>query len=78
MTADSLFLMFKKVGQMVTKSKPEEKPVEVKPANRIYIFAKNGTNDHGSFSKGDKARGAYSPELVASYVAAGILVPSGG
>jgi hypothetical protein len=45
-----------------------------KPANRVYVFAKNCTNDHGTFVIGDKARGAFSPELVASYVAAGILV----
>jgi hypothetical protein len=45
-----------------------------KPANRVYVFAKNCTNDHGRFVIGDKARGAFSPELVASYVAAGILV----
>jgi len=45
-----------------------------KPANRGYVFAKNCTNDHGTFVIGDKARGAFSPELVASYVAAGILV----
>jgi hypothetical protein len=44
------------------------------PANRVYVFAKNCTNDHGSFAKGDKARGAFAPELVAAYVAAGILV----
>lgn len=46
----------------------------VVPANRAYIFAKTCTNDHGSFAKGDKARGAFSSDLVASYVAAGILV----
>lgn len=46
------------------------------PANRLYVFAKNCTNDHGTFSKGSKARGAFSPDLVASYLAAGILVPA--
>lgn len=45
-----------------------------KPANRVYVFAKNCTNDHGRFVKGDKARGAFSAELVATYVEAGILV----
>lgn len=45
-----------------------------KPANRHYVFARNCTNDHGRFVKGDKARGAFPPELVASYVACGILV----
>jgi hypothetical protein len=44
------------------------------PAHRAYVFAKNCTNSHGSFAKGDKARGAFAPELVASYLAAGILV----
>jgi hypothetical protein len=44
------------------------------PANRAYVFAKTCTNDHGTFAKGDKARGAFSPELVAAYLAAGILV----
>lgn len=44
------------------------------PANRQYVFARNCTNDHGRFVKGDKARGAFSPELVASYVSCGILV----
>lgn len=44
------------------------------PANRAYVFAKNCTNDHGTFAKGDKARGAFAPALVAAYVAAGILV----
>lgn len=46
------------------------------PANRLYVFAKTCTNDHGTFAKGDKARGAFSPELVASYLAAGILLPA--
>lgn len=44
------------------------------PANRLYVFAKICVNDHGRFAKGDKARGAFAPELVASYLAAGILV----
>lgn len=51
-----------------------DKPAPKKPANRHYVFAKNCTNDHGRFVKGDKARGAFSPELVASYVECGILV----
>lgn len=45
-----------------------------RPANRAYVFAKNCVNDHGSFAVGGKARGAFAPELVASYLAAGILV----
>ena len=49
-------------------------PTPPVPANRAYIFAKTCTNDHGSFAKGDKARGAFSADLVASYVAAGILI----
>lgn len=48
--------------------------VRPEPANRQYVFAKTCTNDHGSFQKGSKAPGAFSTELVASYVAAGILV----
>jgi hypothetical protein len=44
------------------------------PANRRYVFAKNCTNDHGHFAKGDKARGAFSAALVDSYLQAGILV----
>lgn len=69
--------------QMATESNPlmelamevfGDKPAPKKPANRHYVFAKNCTNDHGRFVKGDKARGAFSPELVASYVECGILV----
>lgn len=44
------------------------------PANRVYVFKANCVNDHGAFVIGDKARGAFSAELVASYVAAGILI----
>ena len=65
---------------MVTKNKspnnlmaPLPKSL-VQPANRAYIFAKNCTNDHGSFVVGDKPRGAFAPALVASYIEAGILV----
>ncbi len=50
------------------------KPAAV-PANRAYVFAKTCTNDHGHFAKGDKARGAFAPDLVTSYLAAGVLVP---
>lgn len=57
----------------ISVEKPEVDPV---PANRLYVFARNCTNDHGVFRKGDKARGAFSPELVASYLACGILVES--
>lgn len=42
--------------------------------NRHLVFAKNCTNAHGSFAKGDTARGAFSDQLVADYLAAGILV----
>jgi hypothetical protein len=51
------------------------KPAKAEPANRLYVFAKNCTNDHGHFAKGDKARGAFSDELVQSYLAAGVLAP---
>lgn len=50
-------------------------PAALVPPNRLYVFAKTCTNDHGHFAKGDKARGAFAPELVASYLAAGVLVP---
>lgn len=66
---------------MATKSTKVLKasaPAPAEPANRVYVFAKRCTNDHGHFAKGDKARGAFSPDLVASYVAAGILVERTG
>ena len=47
---------------------------KTEPANRLYVFAKTCTNDHGTFAKGDKARGAFSDELIASYLEAGILI----
>lgn len=49
-------------------------PAPAVPARKQYVFAKTCTNDHGSFAKGDKARGAFHADLVASYVAAGILI----
>jgi hypothetical protein len=42
--------------------------------NRHLVFAKNCSNQHGSFAKGDVARGAFSPQLVADYLAVGILL----
>jgi len=57
---------------MDTEHTPPEKPKA--PPYRRYVFAKTCTNDHGRFAKGDKARGAFTPELVAAYVAAGILI----
>lgn len=42
--------------------------------NRHLVFAKNCSNAHGSFAKGDVARGAFSDQLVADYLAVGILV----
>lgn len=56
-------------------TKKYDAPIEQKPANRVYVFAKTCTNDHGTFAKGDKARGAFSADLVKSYVECGILVP---
>lgn len=48
--------------------------IESQPsANRLFVFAKNCTNTHGSFKKGDKARGAFSQELIDAYLQAGIL-----
>lgn len=49
-------------------------PVADKPSFRDLVFAKNCVNGHGSFKKGDHSRGAFSTELVRSYLAAGILV----
>lgn len=59
---------------MATDRTAATQPARPVPANRRYVFAKHCTNDHGTFAKGDKARGAFSAELVAAYVAAGILV----
>ena len=42
--------------------------------NRHLVFAKNCSNAHGTFAKGDVARGAFSPQLVADYLAVGLLV----
>jgi len=42
--------------------------------NRHLVFAKNCSNAHGSFAKGDVARGAFSEQLVADYLAVGILL----
>ena len=42
--------------------------------NRHLVFAKNCSNAHGTFAKGDAARGAFSDQLVADYLAVGILV----
>ena len=47
---------------------------KTEPANRLYVFAKTCTNDHGTFAKGDKARGSFSDDLVNSYLDAGILI----
>lgn len=57
---------------LTAEKSPADAPM---PPNRLYVFAKTCTNDHGHFAKGDKARGAFAPELVASYLAAGVLVP---
>jgi|GEM_PF-4509373 len=42
--------------------------------NRHLVFAKNCTNAHGTFANGSPARGAFSDQLVADYLAVGILV----
>ena len=57
-----------------TQDKAAAPSKPAKPANRLYVFAKSCANDHGRFVKGDKARGAFSAELVQSYLDAGILV----
>ncbi len=43
------------------------------PANRHYVFAMQCTNDFGQFKPGDRARGAFPPDLVQAYLDAGIL-----
>ena len=43
------------------------------PKARQLVFSANCTNDHGTFAKGDPARGAFSPALVESYLKAGVL-----
>jgi hypothetical protein len=48
----------------------KETPTRIK----YYTFAKNCTNKHGRFKKGDKSRGAFAPDLIATYLALGILV----
>ncbi len=49
------------------------------PPQRQYVFAKNCTNTHGTFKKGDNARGAFSTDLIDAYLQAGILVkPASG
>ena len=45
--------------------------------NADLVFAKNCTNDHGVFVKGDPARRSFSKDLTDSYLTAGILVPRG-
>ena len=45
--------------------------------NADLVFAKNCTNTHGTFVKGDPARRAFSKDLVDSYVDCGILVKRG-
>lgn len=52
----------------------DSEPVVEKPSFRDLVFAKNCTNSHGTFKKGDRSRGAFSPALVDSYLKAGILV----
>ena len=41
---------------------------------KYYRFVKNCTNKFGTFKKGDRSRGAFPPELIREYLAAGILV----
>lgn len=67
---------------MATKS-TAKKPVKATPAitasdkpagDRSLVFAKRCTNGHGSFAKGDRARGAFPQSLVDTYLQVGILV----
>lgn len=48
---------------------------EKKLTYKNLVFAKRCTNDHGHFRPGDKARGAFPPALIDTYVALGVLVP---
>ena len=54
-------------------SAPEPEPPRW-PYFRHFVFAKNCTNKYGHFRIGDSSRGAFPPELVQSYLEAGILV----
>ena len=44
------------------------------PAAAGQVPANNCVNDFGRFAVGDAARGAFPTDLVASYLAAGVLV----
>lgn len=60
-------------------SKVELPKVDAEQAleNAALVFAKNCTNDHGTFVKGNPARRAFSKALVDSYLECGILVKRG-
>jgi hypothetical protein len=61
------------MSQKKTNISSSTQPKETQTPTRL-IFAKNCTNNHGRFKKGDRARGAFAPELVATYLELGILV----
>lgn len=61
-------------GSDSTASKAPAPAPDAVPHFRALVFAKNCVNDHGAFKKGDRARGAFPPELVRSYLGAGILI----
>jgi hypothetical protein len=59
-------------SEPVNSVEPVE-PVRKAPQPR-YVFAKGCTNDFGRFEKGDRARGAFPPDLIVAYLKAGVLV----
>ena len=50
------------------------RPKATQTPTKYYLFAKNCTNNFGTFKKGDKSRGAFPEQLVKDYLAMGILV----
>jgi hypothetical protein len=51
---------------------------EMQTPTKYYTFAKNCTNQFGSFKRGDRSRGAFPDDLIKSYLAIGILVDENG
>jgi hypothetical protein len=49
-------------------------PKDLQTVTKYYLFAKNCTNAHGTFKKGDRSRGAFSEQLIKEYLSMGILV----
>lgn len=64
----------KKTNTSLLTPAKETQTLDEAPRVKYYVFAKNCTNDHGHFKKGDKSRGAFSQDLIQSYLQSGILV----